>query len=154
MGQLRQRFLKLQQAVHPDSFGQKSETEKTWSEQQSSFINKAYQTLRDPLARAKYLLEQGGVHVDEAASLDDPDLLMAVLDAREQLEEAETDEEVAAIGAENEKRLRETMKSLAEAFAAGDLDRARDLTIQLQYWTNIKRAVNEWSPGKRVELHH
>jgi len=24
----------------------------------------------------------------------------------------------------------------------------------LRYWTNIEKAVREWQPGQRVELHH
>ncbi|KAJ3057441.1 hypothetical protein HK097_006369 [Rhizophlyctis rosea] len=154
VGALRRRFLRLQQAVHPDGFEQKSETEKELSDQQSSFINKAFQTLRDPLARAKYLLNQVDMKVEESSSLDDPELLMEVLEVREQLEEAQSDEEVAQIGKENEGRMEETISKLSEAFADGDMDRARTLTIHLQYWANIKRAIQEWEPGKRVELKH
>lgn len=42
--------------------------------------------------------------VEESANLDDPELLMEVLEVREQLEEAESDEEVLQIGKENESK--------------------------------------------------
>ncbi|KAJ3046018.1 hypothetical protein HDV00_003766 [Rhizophlyctis rosea] len=130
------------------------QTEKELSEVQSSFINKAYQTLRDPLARAKYLLSQVDMKVEESSSLEDPELLMEVLEARELLEEATSEEEMGEVAKQNDERLQETISELSDAFAAGNMDRARDLTVRLQYWTNIKRAIQEWEPGKRVELKH
>ncbi|KNC97743.1 Fe-S protein assembly co-chaperone HscB [Spizellomyces punctatus DAOM BR117] len=151
---LRNKFLRLQQAVHPDGYGQKSQTEKLCAEQQSSFINKAYQVLRDPLQRAQYLLELNGVSIEEGESMNDPALLMEVLDARERLEEAHAQSEIEEIRRENEKRMEETIDQLSQAFRDRDLDAAKRLAIQLQYWVNIKKAAQEWIPGKRIEIHH
>ncbi|TPX63557.1 hypothetical protein SpCBS45565_g06527 [Spizellomyces sp. 'palustris'] len=151
---LRNKFLKLQQVVHPDGYGQKSQTEKLCAEQQSSFINKAYQVLRDPLQRAKYLLELNGVSIEEGESMNDPALLMEVLDARERLEEAHAQSDIEEIRRENEKRMKETIDQLLQAFRDRDLDAAKRFAIQLQYWVNIKKAAQEWIPGKRIEIQH
>lgn len=48
----------------------------------------------------------------------------------------------------------DTVQDLSDAFAAGDLEKAKRLMIQLQYWAAIKRAILEWAPGKRVQIHH
>jgi molecular chaperone HscB len=91
---------------------------------QSSFLNKAYSTLADPLTRAQYLvrpflplpplsslpgklntatrqLEIYGNPIAETDSLDDPDLLMQVMEAREELEDASTEEEVERVKLSN-----------------------------------------------------
>lgn len=65
-------------------------------------MNKAYHTLKDPLARAKYLLELQGVEVGESDSLEDPALLMEVMEIREELDEATTEEEVAQVKETND----------------------------------------------------
>lgn len=65
-------------------------------------MNKAYQTLKDPLARAHYMLGQHGMEVNEAESLHNPVLLMDVMEVREELEEAETEEDVERIKQAND----------------------------------------------------
>ncbi|CAI2189011.1 17562_t:CDS:2, partial [Funneliformis geosporum] len=79
-GQLRKNFLLLQQLVHPDSYSTKDRNEYNYAQQQSSLINKAYQVLRDPLLRAKYMLQLNNVSISESESLQDPELLMEILD--------------------------------------------------------------------------
>ncbi len=54
--QLKRNFRVLQQTVHPDIYTMKEEKERRLSEVQSSFINKAYETLRDPLKRSVYIV--------------------------------------------------------------------------------------------------
>jgi hypothetical protein len=34
------------------------------------------------------------------------------------------------------------------------MEEAKELTIQMQYWDNIRRAIVDWAPGKRIELQH
>lgn len=54
------------------------------------------------MARAQYLLAQKGVEIDESESLHNPTLLMEVMEVREELEEATTDNDVEAIKNEND----------------------------------------------------
>ena len=53
---IHQRYLKLQQKVHPDNFSGRDEKERMYSDQVSSRINKAYEVLKDPLHRAIYMV--------------------------------------------------------------------------------------------------
>ncbi len=71
----------------------------------SAEINKAYQTLLSPLKRAEYLLAMRGFQIGEEEKLDSEldvsEFLVEVLEARQELENAETEEEVESIVSRN-----------------------------------------------------
>ncbi len=54
--EVRQRYLELQQALHPDRFATRDAQEQARAQAASSLINRAYNTLKDPLSRAVYLV--------------------------------------------------------------------------------------------------
>ncbi|KAJ2457168.1 molecular chaperone [Coemansia sp. RSA 2424] len=147
---LRRRFLRLQQIVHPDSFSQREEMERKLAEAQSSWINHAYATLKDPLPRARYLLKLQGREVGERDQITDPGLLMEVMESREEIEMARTESQMAEIRLRNEKKVAATLSSLLQAFASGDLDRARELTHHLQYLRRIAQTVHGWEPSEEA----
>ncbi|KAL0079250.1 HSCB C-terminal oligomerization domain-containing protein [Phycomyces blakesleeanus] len=151
---LRMKFLRLQQKAHPDSYSQASKHEYSLAQTQSSVINKAYNTLLDPLVRAHYMLSLKGKQVSESESLQDPELLMDVMEFREELEEAETEEDVARLKKVNDEKYREAVQHISGAFGKGDYELAKEYTVQLQYWARIRRVIIDWSPGKRVEIQH
>ncbi|KAJ2687300.1 molecular chaperone [Coemansia spiralis] len=144
---LRRRFLKLQQTVHPDSFSQKEDVERKLAEAQSSWINHAYATLKDPLSRARYLLKLQGREIDEKDQIADPELLMEIMESREEIEMAKTESQVADIRLRNEQKVAGVVERLSQAFASGDLARARDLTHHLQYLRRISQTVHGWEPS-------
>lgn len=152
------RAWRLKMAVtHPDRMGGRSEKEQQIGAQQSALVNRAYETLLNPLPRAHYLLQRlGATDVSESDSLEDPELLMEVMELREQLEEAQSEDEAAAVRAANAESLQRTLGTLASAFGSSppDLGAAREAAVQLRYWTNIDKAAREWTPGKRVEIQH
>ncbi|KAI9003202.1 HSCB C-terminal oligomerization domain-containing protein, partial [Gaertneriomyces semiglobifer] len=140
---MKRRFLQVQRDVHPDGFGRKSKTEQQCADLQSSLLNKAFQTLRDPLSRAKYLLSLNHLSLAEHEGLSDPHLLMEVMEIREALEEASSQHEVDNIKTENDQRIAETVQRLSDAFRSHDLEIAKKLTAQLQYWMNIKNVIRD-----------
>ncbi|KAJ2489681.1 molecular chaperone [Coemansia sp. RSA 2050] len=146
-GDLRRRFLKLQQTVHPDSFSQKEDVERKLAEAQSSWINHAYATLKDPLSRARYLLKLQGREIGEKDQISDPELLMEIMESREEIEMAKTESQVADIRLRNERQVAGAIECLSQAFASGDLARARDLTHRLQYLRRISQTVHGWEPS-------
>ena len=79
---------------------------------------------------------------------------MTVLEVREAIEEAGTQEEVEGIKMENRRRIEEVEGELRRAFEEGKGEDARDRTVELRYWEGLKKACDDWEPGKRVELVH
>jgi molecular chaperone HscB len=167
---LRREFLQLQARAHPDRHHGAA---KARAEAASAAINEAYRTLEDPLRRAVYVLGLRGVDVDDESSKlggapgasgdeagfggagGDMELLMEVMDAREAVEEAQSEEEIAALGEENEERIAGSIRVLEEAFAASDWARARRETVRLRYWRNIGESLREWNgPGSVHVLEH
>ncbi|RKP22796.1 hypothetical protein SYNPS1DRAFT_25319 [Syncephalis pseudoplumigaleata] len=146
--QLRRAFLTIQQRVHPDAYARKDERERELAEQQSSWLNHAYHTLRDPLARAQYLLQLYDVDISESESIASPELLMTVMQAREDIEETEDDVRIEAIAGENNLRIDATLNALKTAFQSRDIDRAKELTIELKYWYRIKTAIRTWEDDR------
>lgn len=150
---LKREFLQLQAKAHPDLHPQE---DKKRAEATSARINEAYKTLQSPLHRAQYLLSQRGIETaeDETAKVDDPELLMEVLEAREQIEEAESEEDLVSMKEENEGRIRESIKALEQAFAGDDMELAKIETVKLRYWMNISESIANWEKGKPVVLEH
>jgi molecular chaperone HscB len=58
-------FYKLSRKLHPDLYARKGAEEQAWSLRQSSLLNDAYRTLRDPVTRTAYLLKLEGMHVED-----------------------------------------------------------------------------------------
>ena len=60
---LERAYREIQARIHPDRFVNSGEAEKRASMQWTTRVNEAYRTLKDPVLRAKYLLEQAGEDV-------------------------------------------------------------------------------------------
>lgn len=69
--------------------------------EQSSQLNKAYQTLLSPLLRAEYILAAQGIHEDETDTLEDPEFIMEVMDIRQEIEDASDNETVTRLRTQN-----------------------------------------------------
>jgi molecular chaperone HscB len=61
-------FYKLSRRLHPDLYARKSADEQAWSLRQSSLLNDAYRTLKEPVARTAYLLKLEGVRIEDENS--------------------------------------------------------------------------------------
>lgn len=91
-------YRKIQAEVHPDRFVNATLAERLQSMQFATLANEAYQTLKSPTSRARYLLQQQGV-----ATLDDrntampADFLMMQMEWREALEDAVSNRNAAAL---------------------------------------------------------
>ncbi|KAH7328686.1 hypothetical protein B0I35DRAFT_24257 [Stachybotrys elegans] len=150
---LRREFLRLQASAHPDMHPAES---KAAAESASALINEAYRTLSNPLLRAQYLLSLRGVDVaeDESLKVDEPDLLMEVLEAREEIAAAESESDLEEPRARNNERIAESEGALEQAFQADDVDVAKREAVRLRYWVNIKESLDNWERGKPIVLEH
>lgn len=166
---LRQEFLQLQTVFHPDKFPAGTGAHQK-SLALSALLNSAYRTLSDPLLRAQYILnQQHGIDVlnednTEHASKVDQETLMEVMDAQEVIEDASAtaaegraeqgEREVDALKSQNDRRIEDTVQSMARAFEAGDVDEATRQCVKLKYWRSLKEGLDSWEPGKEVRLIH
>ncbi|KAF9880005.1 Fe-S protein assembly co-chaperone HscB [Colletotrichum karsti] len=150
---LRREFLRLQAKAHPDMHPAEL---KNRAEATSARINEAYKTLSNPLLRAQYLLQLRGVDVanDETLKVEDPELLMVVLEAREEIEEATDESELEGQRTANDGRIRESEEVLEEAFRHDDIETAKREAVKLRYWVNIQESLNNWESGKPIVLQH
>jgi len=95
-------FYELSRRLHPDLNAKGGSQEQEWSLEQSSLLNDAYRTLRDPIKRTQYLLRLEGVELEEQSKsatekaratgdvkkqIVPPDLLEEVFELNMQLEE-------------------------------------------------------------------
>ena len=62
---LQKEFYALSRRLHPDMSAQADGQEREWSLEQSSLLNDAYRTLKDPIKRTQYLLRLEGVELEE-----------------------------------------------------------------------------------------
>jgi molecular chaperone HscB len=62
---LEKSFYALSRRLHPDRFASKSHEEQVEALAESSRLNDAYRTLKDPIARTEYLLKLEGVELEE-----------------------------------------------------------------------------------------
>jgi molecular chaperone HscB len=86
---LDQQYRLLQAEVHPDRFASGTDSERMLSLQYATKANEAYQTLKSPLTRARYLLQLRGIDTQEESNTEMPtDFLMQQMEWREALEDA------------------------------------------------------------------
>jgi molecular chaperone HscB len=88
-------YRKIQSDSHPDRFVTASAADKLSSMQQATLANEAYQTLKNPANRAKYLLElQGLTAISETNTAMPADFLMQQMEWREAIEDATADKNI------------------------------------------------------------
>jgi molecular chaperone HscB len=100
--QLEKDFYELSRRLHPDVNARGGNQEQEWSVEQSSMLNDAHRTLRDPIKRTEYLLHLEGIVLEEQSKsatekarvtgeakkqVVPPDLLEEVFELNMQLEE-------------------------------------------------------------------
>ena len=141
---LEREFYALSRRLHPDIYAGSDGREQEWSLEQSSRLNDAYRTLKDPIRRTEYLLKLEGVELEgqskaateearrtgEKQQIVPPDLLEEVFELNMQLEEARANKKMGEQDAALTAELQEQKKSLEGMFDA--------LSEELRgYW-------NEW----------
>ena len=62
--QLYRLYRELQRVVHPDRYANATDQERRLSMQGATRVNEAFQVLKDPIARARYLLLLNGIDLD------------------------------------------------------------------------------------------
>jgi molecular chaperone HscB len=157
---LEREFYQLSRKLHPDLYSGAEAREQQWSLEQSSQLNDAYRTLKDPIKRTEYLLRLEGVELEEQSKsateqarasgqvkkqVVPPDLLEEVFDLNMQLEELRM-----------QKKLGEDDPSLIEEIGRQKLEleeKHEALLDQLKgEWSAWDRAVDGGTDADRLQI--
>ena len=82
------------------------------------------------------------------AGIEDPELLMTVMEMREAVEGAEEEGDLEEVARVNRGLIEESVRVLEEAFGNDDLERARAETVRLKYWMGVAEGIGGWEKGK------
>lgn len=136
--QLKQKYRQLQQLHHPDHAEAPEQ-----ALAQSSQINHAYQTLSAVDSRAAYLLQlqQQDHHLEQ--SIGDLDFLQHALELREQLEEAESAEQLESLRTEVQQWLQSLSREFKIDYQEQDWAEARDTTRKLRFMQKVLADIDK-----------
>jgi molecular chaperone HscB len=147
-------FYKLSRKLHPDVYARASEQEQQWSLEQTSLLNDAYRTLKNPIARTEYLLKLEGVEIEQDRSAENgakkesrvpPDLLEEVFELNMQLEEMRMNQKVG----EDDPQLRQDLEKAKTQFEG----QMADSDSQLQeLWAKWDAAVDAQDEGSKADV--
>ena len=148
MGRVNQLYRALQKTVHPDRFASDSEQARRIAMQQTSLVNQAFQTLKDPVARAQYILQLQGMDINaETDTTMDAEFLMEQMEFRESLTEVrDTNDPLAkldAMAVDLNKKLKQLMSNFADHVSDNALDDAREDVRKMQFLVKAKKEVDE-----------
>ena len=157
VAQLEREFYELSRKLHPDLNARADKREQEWSLEQSSLLNDAYRTLKDPIKRTQYLLGLEGVELEEQSKsatekaraagevkkqIVPPDLLEEVFELNMQLEEARMNKKMG----EDDPALVKDLEGHKAAFEKKHDELSQELRGQ---WDDWDRAVDSESEEER-----
>jgi molecular chaperone HscB len=167
---LERRYHELSRAVHPDRHQTRGTRAQELSLAASAAVNRAYRTLRDPVARGRYWLERHGERLGDGGRRVPQAIAAEVFETQEKLAELR----VAAPGPEVE-ALRDEVSALRERLAgrlallrdgllalyasgAGDaramLDDLKGRLSEIAYLTTLFGDIDEAIGGELRGTHH
>ena len=140
-------FRALSRKLHPDRFARASAQERRYSLGQTTRLNEAYKTLKDPVRRAEHLLRLRGI---QGAPKMSPDFLEQTLEDREKLAEAKlSGAPLDALAAGVREKRDQTLRDVRELVEnGGDLARAAELLARMRYYARYLDEVE----GRSVEI--
>lgn len=140
---LERRYHEASRAVHPDRFQTASLREQELSLAASAAVNRAYRTLRDPVALGRYWLELSGAHLAQGGPAVPQAIAAEVFEAQEKLAELGA----AGAGASAE-ALRREVSELRDHLAARLTTLREELVEQYRRWSDGAPALAEL--GRRL----
>lgn len=146
MQMLRDRYRELQGLVHPDRYAAtSSDAEKRQAQQAAGHVNMAFETLKEPILRAQYLLKLHGIDMElHSETTRDTAFLMEQLELREELEEIRSSDDSLDLIAEFMQRVSAMLKNLISSIAldfdtpsAGQLEDVRETIRKMQFLNKL-----------------
>ncbi|MEN8175385.1 MAG: Fe-S protein assembly co-chaperone HscB [Pseudomonadota bacterium] len=158
---LRDRYRELQRALHPDRFASASQQEQRISLQASTRVNGAFETLKDPLRRAEYLLGLHGVDLGSGEeTTQDAEFLMEQIELREELAAISTVpgplEAVQDFMSRIGERMRSMIGQMAVDFETPNRERLaeiRDMVRKIQFFNRLLTEAEAVEAGLEDSFH-
>jgi molecular chaperone HscB len=153
------RHRELSRALHPDRYAQAPAAERRMALSRAIEVNEAWRAVRDPIKRAEALFRKLGVPSGETAEpKPSPDLLMEMMEAREELSEAAHAKNMEAVHKLHLKmtaREEEVLAALGRGFteAGASAEAARKLTPYLGELRYLRRFLDEVAAIEEAALH-
>ncbi|KAJ6610908.1 hypothetical protein B0H10DRAFT_2058535 [Mycena sp. CBHHK59/15] len=145
---LKRRFREAQAICHPDSWASKGQNKQDIAQNLSSRVNEAYHSLADPLRRAEYILEQNGMPISEVDQLDDLEFIAEIMQAREDIDEAEDIPELSRVVDDNTAKIEATIEELERVVGKQEWESVKEAAVRLKYLEGIDEAGKQ----KREQL--
>ncbi|MDE0757313.1 MAG: Fe-S protein assembly co-chaperone HscB [Pseudomonadales bacterium] len=143
---LENRYFELHKTSHPDRYVGASDQEKRLAVQWTMQINEAYQNLRDPLARAIYLLKQSGIELADNPQMG-ATFLVQQIELREKIDSIETHsdgpEQVEALIRSISEQTVELLQQFITAYEAGNMSEAREGVYQMQFMVKLQQSARQ-----------
>jgi molecular chaperone HscB len=139
-------FRKIQAEAHPDKFVTASPAERLQSMQTATLANEAYQTLKNPTTRARYLLQLKGVEsLDERNTAMPMDFLMQQMEWRESIEEAEQAKDIDALDKQrlDIKKLAKALQALLPDLLDSQPEEAAQVVRKLTFLDKVNADINQ-----------
>ncbi|WP_221076646.1 co-chaperone HscB [Agarivorans aestuarii] len=139
-------YRELQQQYHPDKFAAESSQRQAQVMQKAAQINDAYQTLKDPLSRAQYLLSLQGLELGgEQQTINDVAFLMSQMELREQLAEIEQAADPEEAIDDFSKLLKQQRSDLSSSFEKAyneqNFELAADDVRKLKFYARLQQQL-------------
>ena len=134
---LSDRYRELQRTVHPDKYANASEKERLLAMQKTTHINEAYQTLKNPHDRARYLLYLQGIEINDKAMIMDSDFLMKQMALHEELADIKHIDSLNAFLSRIEKQITHLIDTLSQQFSQKNYQQASETVRQFQFFTRL-----------------
>ena len=146
---LERSYREIQSKVHPDRFAHAGDAERRASLQWTTRVNEAYRVLKDPVQRAKHLLELNGVDVAfETNTAMPPEFLIQQMELRETLEESKDAAALDALRGDLRKQKKNLQTAIAEAIdSRKDYNAAAGLVRKLQFLDRLDEEIDSAYEG-------
>lgn len=132
-------YLKAQRQFHPDRFVGKPQAEKMAALQKSMDINQAYETLKNPLKRAQYLLGLQGIIVGTEADSIKPSqaLLMEIMELREQAEGIKNADDMNELVVQLRELHKNSLSEISDHYNNGNWEKMAQEALRLGYMVKM-----------------
>jgi molecular chaperone HscB len=147
-GDLALRYRTVQRRVHPDRHATASAEERRLSMQMTTLVNEAYQTLKDPVRRGRYLLNLDGTTSDsETDTAMEPAFLMEQMELREGLDEtrrmSDPHKRLAELAGDVAQRMRNKIAEFRGYYAQGAATRAqaKNAVREMQFLEKLLKEI-------------